>query len=89
MKTPNTRRGDDRPTTIQHVVLTIGFRSTHRMETLDPQILEACHDLLPTGGPIPFVDEPYRVEIEGATFTIFRCDCPILAGGIGRGNDQT
>lgn len=89
MKRSNTRRGAPWGGVIQHVVLTNGFRSTHRLDTLDPEILEACRKILPTGGAIPFVNEPYRVEIEGATFTIFRCDCPILAGGIGRGPDQT
>jgi len=28
-------------------------------------------------------------KVEGPTFTIFRYDCPMLAGGIGRGKDQT
>lgn len=88
MKTLNPR-GENLPHTIQHVILTNEFRVTHSMATLDPDNLEACCGLLPDGGLVPFVDESFHVQVEGPTFTIFRCDCPILAGGIGRGKDRT
>lgn len=74
---------------IQHVILSNGFRATHCMSTLNPRNLEMCRHLLPDGGPVPWIEEPYHVTIEGPKFTLFRHSCPILAGGIGRGNDRT
>lgn len=77
------------PSPLHHVVLTSGYNVTHRLDTLAPEKVGVCRDLLPDGGRVPFVKGPYFVRIEGPTFTLFRQDCPILCGGIGRGCDWT
>lgn len=74
---------------LYHVVLTTGYNVTHRLDAFAPEKVGVCRDLLPEGGRVPFVKGPYSVGIEGPTFTLYRKDCPLVCGGIGRGCDLT
>ena len=70
---------------LEHITLMTGHTVTHRIDTIDKYALKACHSLLPAGGPIPHC-APYRVEIDGPIFTIFRAKEPLVTCGIGIGS---
>ncbi len=86
MKPKNAKQ---KPEKIQHVILSNGYRQTHCISTMRAKDLERCRRLLPGGGRIPKIDKRFHVVISGAKFLVIRCACPILVGGIGRGQDST
>lgn len=73
---------------IQHITLLSGDNATHRLDTLSPEAVQACRELLPDGGQVPGFTA-FRVQITGPVFTIYRGAEPLVTCGIGRGHDGT
>lgn len=73
---------------IHHVTLITGDVATHRLDTIDPRAIRACRALLPSGGPIPHCS-PFRVEVLGPVFSVWRAREPIVTCGLGEGVDET
>lgn len=68
-----------------HITLATGDVALHRLDTLSAEAVAACRSLLPAGGPIPQC-KPWRVEITGTIWTIWRGrDVPVVTCGVGRG----
>jgi hypothetical protein len=73
---------------IHHITLLTGHSAVHRLDTLSRSAVDACRSLLPAGGPIPGF-APFRVQIHGSVFTVWRGREPIVTCGFGRGSDET
>lgn len=56
---------------IHHITLATGHIATHRLDLIPEHVRETCRALLPAGGPIPQF-APWRVEIVGSVWTIYR-----------------
>lgn len=72
---------------LHHVTLLTGHVSTHRLDTLDHEAIQACRGLLPTGGQVPGFSA-FRVEIYGPLFTVFRGREPLVTCAIGNGEQD-
>ncbi len=71
---------------LQHVTLMEGGNTVlHRLDTIDPEVLQICQTLLPAGGPIPAVGEGWRVEVAGPTFSVWHHLVPVVACAVGCG----
>lgn len=71
---------------LHHITLLTGDSATHRLDTLDQSVIDACKQLLPAGGTIPAF-AAWRVEIHGPIFTIWRGAEPVVTCLIGGDTD--
>ncbi len=83
-----TNRGE-MPNLMHQLDLTTGYHAIHRIDTFSRPLVENYRNLLPYGGVVPIFEGQFNVCINGARFTLFYKNAPILEGGIGIGCDST
>ena len=73
---------------LNHITALTGQSVLHRLDTLNPEVVESCRSLLPHGGQIPGLPA-FNVQVTQNVFTILRGrEIPVVTCGVGNGRND-